>query len=53
VVGVEERASAKEATMRGFIIGAFVVVVGLMGNMYLDSEENTVLKAPGFEIKKY
>jgi hypothetical protein len=38
--------------MRGFIIGALVVALGVMSYLYWDSEHNTVLKAPGVEIKK-
>jgi len=42
----------KEAVMRGFIIGVLVVVVGVLGYLYWDSEHNTLFKAPGVEIKK-
>jgi hypothetical protein len=42
----------KEAAMRVFIIGLFVVAVGVLGYLYWDSEHNTVFKAPGVEIKK-
>jgi hypothetical protein len=38
--------------MRGFIIGALVIAVGVLGYLYWDSEYNTVLKGPGVEIKK-
>jgi len=38
--------------MRGFVIGALVVAVGVLGYMYWDSEHNTLVKAPGVEIKK-
>ena len=38
--------------MRGLIIGALVVAVGVLGYLYWDSTQNTVLKAPGVEIKK-
>jgi hypothetical protein len=38
--------------MRGFIIGALIVAVGLLGYLYWDSEHNTLFKAPGIEIKK-
>ena len=41
-----------EASMRGFIIGALVVAVGVVGFLYWDSQHNTVFKAPGVEIKK-
>jgi predicted negative regulator of RcsB-dependent stress response len=44
--------NCKEATMRGFIIGVLLVAVGVLGYLYWDSEHNTVLKAPGVEIKK-
>jgi hypothetical protein len=42
----------KEATMRGFVIGALVVAVAVLGYLYWDSERNTLFKAPGVEIKK-
>jgi hypothetical protein len=38
--------------MRGFIIGALVVIVGVLGYLYWDSENNTLFKSPGVEIKK-
>jgi hypothetical protein len=38
--------------MRGFIIGALVVAVGVFGYLYWDSQQNTLFKAPGVEIKK-
>ena len=41
-----------EVTMRGFVIGALVVAVGVLGYLYWDSQHNTVFKAPGIEIKK-
>jgi hypothetical protein len=44
--------NSKEVTMRGFIIGALVVGVGVLGYLYWDSQHNTVFKAPGVEIKK-
>jgi hypothetical protein len=47
-----EACSCKEAIMRGFIIGALLVAVGVLGFLYWDSEHNTVFKAPGVEIKK-
>jgi len=43
---------SKEAAMRGVIIGALVVIVGVLGYLYWDSEHNTLFKAPGVEIKK-
>ena len=42
----------QEVHMRGFIIGALIVAVGLLGYLYWDSEHNTLFKAPGIEIKK-
>ena len=42
----------KEATMRGFTIGALLVAVAVLGYLYWDSHYNTVFKAPGVEIKK-
>lgn len=42
---------SKEAAMRGVIIGALVVIVGVLGYLYWDSEL-TLFKAPGVEIKK-
>ena len=38
--------------MRGFIVGALVVILGVLGYLYWDSENNTLFKAPGVEIKK-
>lgn len=38
--------------MRGFIVGVLVVIVGVLGYLYWDSENNTLFKAPGVEIKK-
>ena len=38
--------------MKAFVIGALVVAVGVLGFLYWDSEHNTVVKAPGVEIKK-
>jgi len=45
-------ATSKEVTMRGFIIGVLVVAVGVLGYLYWDSQQNTLFKAPGVEIKK-
>jgi hypothetical protein len=42
----------KEAIMRSFVIGALIVAVGVLGYLYWDSQHNTVIKAPGVEIKK-
>jgi hypothetical protein len=36
----------------GFIIGALIVTVGVLGYLYRDSEHNTLIKAPGVEIKR-
>jgi len=38
--------------MRGFVVGALVVAVAVLGYMYWDSEHNTLFRAPGVEIKK-
>ena len=38
--------------MRGFIIGVLVVIVGVLGYLYWDSEHNALFKAPGVEIKR-
>lgn len=38
--------------MRSLIIGALLVLVGVLGYLYWDSEHNTLFKAPGVEIKK-
>lgn len=38
--------------MRTLIIGALLVLVGVLGYLYWDSEHNTLFKAPGVEIKK-
>lgn len=37
--------------MRGFIMGALVVAVGVLGYLYWDSQHNVLIKAPGAEIK--
>jgi hypothetical protein len=37
---------------QSFIIGALVVAVAVLGYLYWDSRENTVVKLPGVEIKK-
>ena len=42
----------EEASMRGFIIGAMIVIVAVLGYLSWDSEHNTLFKAPGVEIKK-
>jgi hypothetical protein len=42
----------KEAIMRSFVIGALVVAVGVLGYLYWDSRQNTLVKLPGVEIKK-
>ena len=51
-LSVDGEQAQKEVTMRGFVIGALVVAVGVLGYMYWDSEHNTLVKAPGVEIKK-
>ena len=38
--------------MRSFVIGALVIAVAVLGYLYWDSEQNTIFKAPGVEIKK-
>lgn len=38
--------------MRSFIIGILVVAVGILGYLYWDSQHNTLIKAPGIEIRK-
>jgi hypothetical protein len=37
---------------QSFLIGALVVAVGVLGYLYWDSQNNTVFKAPGVEIRK-
>ena len=37
---------------RSIIIGVLVVAVAVLGYLYWDSQENTVLKVPGVTIKK-
>jgi predicted negative regulator of RcsB-dependent stress response len=37
--------------VRGFIIGVLLVAVGVLGYLYWDAEHNTLIKAPGVEIK--
>jgi hypothetical protein len=49
---VDGDATARERSMRSFIIGALLVAVGVLGYLYWDSEHNTIFKAPGVEIKK-
>ena len=51
-LGVVYGGPSMEVTMRGFVIGALVVAVGVLGYLYWDSQHNTVFKAPGIEIKK-
>jgi predicted negative regulator of RcsB-dependent stress response len=38
--------------MKSFIIGALVIVVAVLGYLYWDSQQNTVVKLPGVTIKK-
>jgi hypothetical protein len=38
--------------MRSFVIGALLVAVVVLGYLYWDSQHNTLVKAPGIEIKK-
>ena len=38
--------------MRGFIIGALLVTVRVLGYLSWDGEHNTLIKAPGVEIKR-
>ena len=37
---------------KSLLIGALIVGMGVFGYMYWDSQHNTVVKAPGVEIKK-
>jgi hypothetical protein len=37
---------------KSFLIGALLVVAAALGYLYWDSQHNTILKAPGVEIKK-
>jgi hypothetical protein len=46
------QAERQGRTMNNFLIGALVIAVAVLGYLYWDSRENTVLKAPGVEIKK-
>jgi hypothetical protein len=34
------------------LIGALLIVVAVLGYLYWDSQHNTILRAPGVEIKK-
>jgi hypothetical protein len=34
------------------VIGALIVAVAVLGYLYWDSRNNTLVKAPGIEIKK-
>jgi hypothetical protein len=45
-------AQARRTAVKAFVIGALVVAVGVLGFLYWDSEHNTLVKAPGVEIKK-
>jgi hypothetical protein len=38
--------------MKSFVIGELVIAVAVLGFLYWDSEQNTLVKAPGIEIKK-
>ena len=38
--------------MRGLVIVALAVAVGVLGYLYWDAEHNTVFKAPGVEIRE-
>jgi predicted negative regulator of RcsB-dependent stress response len=51
--GVDSDRNRRDAGMNGksFIIGALVVAVGVLGYLYWDSQQNTVVKLPGAEIK--
>ena len=44
----------KAGTMdtKSMLIGALVIGVAVLGYLYWDSQQNTVLKAPGVTIKK-
>jgi predicted negative regulator of RcsB-dependent stress response len=37
---------------KSILIGALLVAVAVLGYLYWDSQQNTVLKAPGVTIKK-
>jgi predicted negative regulator of RcsB-dependent stress response len=37
---------------KSVIIGALAIAVAVMGYLYWDSRQNTVVKLPGVEIKK-
>ena len=37
---------------KSLLIGALVVAVAVLGYLYWDSQNNTIFKAPGVEIKK-
>lgn len=37
---------------KSLLVGALVIVVAVLGYLYWDSQQNTVLKAPGITIKK-
>jgi hypothetical protein len=40
------------APLLGFIIGALIVTVGVLGCLSRDGEHNTLIKVPGVEIKR-
>ena len=37
---------------KSILIGALLIVVAVLGYLYWDSQHNTILKAPGVEIRK-
>ena len=37
---------------RSMVIGALLIGVAVLGYLYWDSQQNTVVKLPGVEIKK-
>ena len=37
---------------KSLIIGALLIGIVVLGYLYWDSQQNTVFKAPGFEIKR-
>jgi hypothetical protein len=38
--------------MKSMLIGALIIAVAVLGYLYWDSQNNTIVKAPGVTIKK-
>jgi predicted negative regulator of RcsB-dependent stress response len=38
--------------MKSMLIGALIIAVAVLGYLYWDSQNNTIVKVPGVTIKK-